>query len=110
MQITREKEVDVDGKKEKVRVTFDIPISLFKTREETVEEFGDVGFEGRTREQIIDETFGAISSSLVTYTTASLNCGSHFGEALLILQKSIASSGTELALSIMAWKENEKMR
>ncbi len=110
MQITREKEIDIDGRKEKVRVTFDIPISLFKTREEMIEEFGDVGFGGRTTEQILDETFGAISSSLATYTSASFDCGSHVGDALLILQKSIVNSGTELAFSIMSWKENEKMR
>ncbi len=110
MQISREKEIDVDGRKEKVRVTFDIPTSLFKTREQVVEECGDVGLEGRTTEQVIDETLGAISSSLVEYTMASLNCGSHFGEALFILQSSIASSGIELVYSIRSWMENEKMR
>ena len=109
MQIIREKEIQVNGKKEIVRVTFDIPSSVFKTKEQATEEFGDIGMGDRTTEQILDEAFGTISSSLVSYTIGTLHCGGHFGDALMILQTSILNSGAALACALKSWKEDEKM-
>ncbi len=109
MQITREKEIVINDKKEIVRVTFDIPSSAFKTKDEVMEECGDIGLKDRTAEQLLDETFGAICNSLSMYLTASLYCGYHSGDALLILQNSILDSGISLREHIKEWKKTEKM-
>ena len=110
MQITREASIELDsGKKEKVRVTFDIPGSIIKTKEEITEEFGDIGMEDITPEQIIEETYGSIANSLSCYISASLHCGYNSGSALALLQESIKDCGMELVKNMKIWKENEKM-
>lgn len=109
MLVTREKIIEVKGKKEKVVVSFDIPISIFRTKEEIMEEFGKDELGDCTIEKILDEEFGMICNLLSMCLVATLHSGCHFGDSISILQGSILNSGLMLGKSMRDWKELEKM-
>lgn len=112
MEIMREKEFTlINGRREKVRVTFDIPSSVFKSRSEAIEEFGDIFDESgtNTTEEVIEQVYGAIAKSLVYYFIGAFHCGYNNGEALKILQDSIDISGMNLVEMLKVKRESDKM-
>ncbi|MDD3474423.1 MAG: hypothetical protein PHP08_00785 [Candidatus Dojkabacteria bacterium] len=111
MQVIREREFKlIDERKEKIKVMIDIPVSMFKTKDEIKEELGDdIG--DITPEKLIDEVYGEICTTLVYYLVFVMHCGYHYGDALMLLQDSIIKAGFELGLNMREWKtEDEKMR
>lgn len=109
MEVIREKTIDLFGRKEIVKVSLTIPVLPNKTKKELIEEYGDIGFEDKNSEQVMEEIFGSLANQLVFYLCAALSSGSEFGTAVVILSGNLKNSGTELIKMLEARKDAEKM-
>ncbi len=108
MEVKAEQEINWFGKKEKVKVIIDVPVPPNKTKQELIEEFGDIGFADKNSEQVMQEVFGSIANKLSCFLTASLYMGMDSGVSLMILEQHINRASIETLEIIEMRKETEK--